>query len=280
VAVDDESLGNPPGAVTLNVTGNDSDPNNDLDPSTVEFVDTATPGQRSSLVVTGEGTWTVDAAGNVTFAPQAGFTGPDSDQLHGQFDLTDLVSNQATITIDYVPVATDDTSAGNTTGTPVTVPVLDNDTTGDTVDPATVQIVGTANPGESAGGQRAKALGASIRSTARSPSRRKPATRAIRRRSSTRSTTPKATRPNPATVTVDYNQLPPVAVNDQSLGNPPGAVTLNVTDNDSDPNGDLDWSARWIWIRAYAGIQNTLVVAGEGTWTVDSLGNVTFAPQN
>jgi hypothetical protein len=45
-------------------------------------------------------------------------------------------------------VATDDTSTGNTTGTPVTVPVLDNDTTGDTVDPATVQIVGTANPGD------------------------------------------------------------------------------------------------------------------------------------
>jgi hypothetical protein len=70
-----------------------------------------------------------------------------------------------------------------------------------------------------------------------------------------------------------------VAVDDQSLGNPPGAVTLSVTGNDSDPNNDLDWSARWIWIRARHGIQDTLVVTGEGTWSVDSLGNVTFAPE-
>ena len=42
--------------------------------------------------------------------------------------------------VDYVPVATDDESIGNTTNNPVTVDVLGNDNTGDVVDPTTVQI--------------------------------------------------------------------------------------------------------------------------------------------
>jgi large repetitive protein len=85
----------------------------------------------------------------VTFTPDAGFTLTTRRRSRTRSaTLTDLVSNEATITIDYVPVATNDTSTGNTTGTPVTVPVLNNDTTGDAVDPTTVQIVGTANPGD------------------------------------------------------------------------------------------------------------------------------------
>ncbi|WP_298330901.1 hypothetical protein, partial [uncultured Dokdonia sp.] len=57
-------------------------------------------------------------------------------------------SNVATVTIDYVPVSTLDESAGNDTGLPVVVDVLANDVDGDVVDPTTVQIVGTANPGD------------------------------------------------------------------------------------------------------------------------------------
>ena len=84
----------------------------------------------------------------MTFTPEAGFTNDPTPIPYTVSDTTGLVSNTATITIDYVPVATDDSSTGNTTGTPVVVDVLANDTTGDVVDPTTVQIVGTTNPGD------------------------------------------------------------------------------------------------------------------------------------
>jgi hypothetical protein len=45
---------------------------------------------------------------------------------------------------------------------------------------------------------------------------------------------------NPATVTVTTTSCRRWRWTTQSLGNPPGAVTLNVTGNDSDPNHDLD----------------------------------------
>src|SRR5439155_23170789 len=85
----------------------------------------------------------------VTFTPQAGFTQDPTPINYVVQDATGKTSNQATITIDYVPVATNNSSSGNTTGTAVTVPVLADDTTGDTPVPSTVQIVGTPAPGVS-----------------------------------------------------------------------------------------------------------------------------------
>jgi uncharacterized repeat protein (TIGR01451 family) len=154
VAVNDLSPNNPPGPVTLNVTDNDTDADGNLDPSTVDL-NPSQAGQQTTLIVPGEGTWTVDGSGNVTFTPQSGFTNDPTPIFYTVTDTTGLVSNSALITVDYAPVATDDASIGNPTGTPVTVPVLANDTTGDAVDPTTVQIVGTANPGDSlvVGGQ-------------------------------------------------------------------------------------------------------------------------------
>ncbi|MBN1320392.1 MAG: hypothetical protein JXA87_06050 [Thermoleophilia bacterium] len=148
VAVNDSSLANPPGvAGPFSVTGNDTDADGNLAPSTVDL-DPGTAGQQISRVVSGEGTWSVDASGNVTFTPQAGFAQDPTPISYTVSDATALVSNQATITVDYVPVATNDTSYGNWPGDPVTVDVLANDTTGDLVVPSTVQIAGTANPGD------------------------------------------------------------------------------------------------------------------------------------
>ncbi|TAA74825.1 MAG: conserved repeat domain-containing protein, partial [Candidatus Electronema aureum] len=140
VAADDSSTGNQPGNMTLSVTANDSDPNNDLDVGTVDL-DPATPGRQTSLAVSGEGDWTVDDLGNVTFTPEAGFTGDPTSIPYTVSDSTGLVSNQAMITIDYVPKAVDDSDA-YTPGVAKTVAVLDNDTTGDAIVPATVSIVG------------------------------------------------------------------------------------------------------------------------------------------
>ena len=104
VAVDDSSLNNQPGPVTLNVTANDTDPNNDVDPSTVDL-DPATPGQQTTIVVPGEGFWQVDSSGNVTFFPNVGFTENPTPITYNVKDRTGLRSNDASITITYVPQA-------------------------------------------------------------------------------------------------------------------------------------------------------------------------------
>ena len=66
LAVLDADLDNVVGtAVEVNVVNNDTDPNNDLDPATVNITtpgatDTDGDGDNDSLVVPNEGTWTVD----------------------------------------------------------------------------------------------------------------------------------------------------------------------------------------------------------------------------
>jgi hypothetical protein len=67
-------------------------------------------------VVPGEGTWTVDNSGNVTFTPLPGFNEDPTPILYSVQDTTDLTSNRAYVTVDYVPIASDDSSPGNPTG--------------------------------------------------------------------------------------------------------------------------------------------------------------------
>ena len=54
-------------------------------------------------------------------------------------------------------------------------------------------------------------------------------------------------------------------------------VTIDVVSNDSDVDGNIVASTVDLDTTT-AGIQNTLVVANEGTWTTDGAGNVTFTP--
>ena len=75
-----------------------------MDPSTVDL-DPATPGQQTTLIVPGEGFWQVDSSGNVTFFPNVGFTENPTPITYTVMDRTGLQSNDATITITYVPQA-------------------------------------------------------------------------------------------------------------------------------------------------------------------------------
>ncbi|MBK8492590.1 MAG: hypothetical protein IPL49_17295 [Saprospirales bacterium] len=86
-------------------------------------------GQQTTLTVFGEGTWSVDGSGNVTFTPDPGFNDDPTPITYTIEDNDGNTSNTATIVVDYVPVATDDVSTGNVTNTPVTVDVLANDLT-------------------------------------------------------------------------------------------------------------------------------------------------------
>lgn len=119
VAREDSIFGQTPGtpAVLLNVIGNDFDPDGPApEPSTIQFVDTASPGL--PLVVAGQGVWSVNPTnGNVTFTPEPGFLGNPTPIKYTVTDNLGLVSNQATISVGYVPtVAATSVTVDETTG--------------------------------------------------------------------------------------------------------------------------------------------------------------------
>jgi large repetitive protein len=189
----------------------------------------------------------------VTFTPAPGFTLDPTPIPYTVSDTTGLVSNQATITIDYVPVARDDASGGNTPGTAVTLPVVNNDTDGDTVDPTTVRIVGTPNAGDplvvpGEGTWSVNPVTGAITFTPEVGFAGNPAPIRYTVRDA------EGNLSNEAIVTVTYVQTPPVANDNFSSGNTPGSpATVNVTANDTDVDGNLDPSTvDWIPTRRAA----------------------------
>ncbi|WP_129339568.1 Ig-like domain-containing protein [Cellulomonas endophytica] len=275
VAEDDEDLDNVPGSpVTLDVVANDGA---GVDPTTVQLLTPGTGVPVTELVVPGEGTWTVDpATGEVTFTPESGFRGDPTPVDYRVADDEGLFA-EATVTVTYLEAAADadavdDESLGNVIGTPVTLPVLDNDT--GTLDPATLALVDPVT------GDRVDTLtvpGEGVWTAGDD---------------GTVTFTPEAAfegNPTPvdyvvtstdagvvsATVTVTYL---PVAEDDSSTGNVPGStVTVPVVDNDA---GDLEGGDVQIVDPATGTPSDTVVVPGEGTWTADgAAGTVTFTPE-
>ena len=282
IAGNDTSSGNATNTpVTVDVLSNDNDPDGTLDPATVRIVGTSNPGD--PLTVPGEGTWTVNpTTGAITFTPEAGFTADPTPISYTVDDNDGNTSNTATITVDYStvpPVATNDTSSGNATNTPVTVDVLSNDNDPDgTLDPATVQIVGTSNPGDplSVPGEGTWTVNPTTGAITFTPEA-----------GFTADPTPisytvddnDGNTSNTATITVDYSTVPPVATNDTSSGNATNTpVTVDVLSNDNDPDGTLDPAT--VQIVGTSNPGDPLSVPGEGTWTVNpTTGAITFTPE-
>ncbi len=195
----------------------------------------------------------------MTFTPEPMFTADPTPITYTVSDTTGLVSNEASVTVDYVPVAIDDSSTGNTTNTAVTVDVTLNDSTGDVVDAATVQIVGTTNPGDDlvvAGEGTWSVDGATgaITFTPQAGFTADPTDISYTVDDGEGNTS------NPAVVSVDYDVRPPVAVDDSSSNHTIGtAVSLNVVDGsasvggvaDSDPDGTVDVRDGGSWIRRH-----------------------------
>jgi uncharacterized repeat protein (TIGR01451 family) len=283
VANDDASLGNPAGQpVTVNVLANDTAaPGRTLAPASVWIAGATNPGD--SLAVAGEGVWAVDIiTGALTFAPEEGFTGNPTPAAYTVADDQGNRSNAATVTVTYTvpPVANDDASLGNPAGQPVTVNVLANDVaaSGRALAPASVQIAGATNPGGSlaVAGEGVWAVDSITGALTFAPEE-----------GFTGNPTPAAytvaddqgNRSNAATVTVTYT-VPPVANDDASLDNPAGQpVTVNVLANDTAAPGRTLAPAS-VWIAGATNPGDSLTVAGEGVWAVDSItGALTFAPE-
>jgi len=282
VAANDSSTGNPTNTpVTINVTGNDADPDGTLDLTTLQIVGTANPGD--SLVVPGEGTWSVNTTtGEFTFTPDPGFTADPTPIDYSIKDNDGNVSNVATVTIDYAaqpPTATNDSSTGNPTNTPVVIDVLGNDADPDgTLDPASVQIAGTTNPGDPlvVPGEGTWSVNPANGEITFTP---EPGFTADPTPINYTVADNDGNVSNPATVTVEFDTQPPVATDDSTSGVTTGSpATIDVLNNDSDPDGSLDPATVQLGSTANPG--DPLVVPGEGTWTVDPMtGAITFTPE-
>jgi len=191
----------------------------------------------------------------------------------------DTSTTTLTITINGrndAPIAVNDIQVG-ISGQPVIINVLGNDLDPENdTNPATVRIVGTAKAGDSL-----EVAGEGIWSV-------NPLTGAITFTpfaGFTADPTPirytvtdrAGLTSNPATVTVDYPQNPPLAVDNTVTGVTGKPITITVLDNDSDPENDINPATLHIVGTANAG--DSLVVAGQGTWLVDgNTGTITFTP--
>jgi uncharacterized repeat protein (TIGR01451 family) len=226
VATDDRASTNPNTPVVINVLDNDTDPNNNLNPTNVTIVTPPTNGTVSVNPVTGQ----------ITYTPNPGFnSGTDTFEYQvcdttGQCDRA-TVTVTVPVTATNPPVANNDSTSTNP-NTPVLIDILNNDSDPDNnLNPRTVTIISnpangtvrvnpdgtvvyTPNPGFTSGTdiftyQVCDSTGLCDTAT--------------------------------VTVTVPGSvPRPPVATNDTTSTNPGTPVLINVAANDRDPDGNLD----------------------------------------
>ncbi|MEZ4633074.1 MAG: Ig-like domain-containing protein [Deinococcales bacterium] len=98
VAIDDEVVAQPDSPVTISVIGNDYDLDGMVVAETVRLIDPVTGAEVLSVTILGEGTYTVNPDGTISFVPEAGFRGQSSVQ-YVVYDNDGLVSNAATLSI-------------------------------------------------------------------------------------------------------------------------------------------------------------------------------------
>ncbi|HEY3405732.1 MAG TPA: tandem-95 repeat protein, partial [Ohtaekwangia sp.] len=279
VAVNDAATTNEDVAVTLNVVTNDTDEdgNATINPATVDL-NTATAGIQNTIT-TGDGTFTVNASGVVTFTPLADNNGP-ATTTYTVNDNGGLTSNAATITITVnsvndLPQAQND-AATTLENTATTINVVSNDIDVEApVNPTTVDLnVGTAGIQSSnttpAGSWTVSAAG--IVTFTPATGFNGTATLTYRVNDSDGATSNTAT----ISVTVTAVNDLPVAANDAATTNEDVVITVNVVSNDVDDEGPVN-AASVDLNTTITGIQNTISVTG-GTFTVNASGIVTFTP--
>jgi len=245
-------------------------------------------------VVPGEGTWTVEpATGAITFTPEAGFTGDPTPIDYTVKDDEGTESDPATVGVEYPQVveASDDNGTGET-GNPVTVPTIGNDSGDNPLDPTTVDLDPTSVPAATGTDTDNDGDIDEVVVPGEGTWTVDPATGAITftpEAGFTGDPTPIAytvkddegTESDPATVVIDYEQVlhddsksgkvgEPVSFNiinnddELNVSSVSFIVPTDATGDDTDGDGDID----------------KVTVPGEGIWTVDETGLLTFTPEN
>ncbi|WP_304233702.1 hypothetical protein [Jiulongibacter sediminis] len=296
VAVNDSSLNNVvENDALVNIIINDtlSDGTNPLVNEVTVDLDPSTPGIQDSLIVAGEGRYDYDTlTGEVTFTPEAGFTTDPTPINYTLIENATGLDSTATITITYVeepPVAVDDEDLDNVVGTDVTLNIIENDSLSDgtpIVTPSVVEVdLDPSTPGiqdslivAGEGRYDYDTLTGEVTFTPEAGFTTDPTPinyTLIENATGLDST---------ATITITYVEEPPVAVNDEDLDNVVGTdVTLNIITNDSLSDGTNIVDITYITVDldpSTPGIQDSLIVAGEGRYDYDTLtGEVTFNPE-
>jgi VCBS repeat-containing protein len=221
--------------ISFNIVSNDTDVDGTIDATTVDL-DPATSGIQTTLTVSGQGTYTVNTSGVVTFTPVANYNGTATAINYTAKDNSGVISNIATImfTVSPVndsPIAINDV---NTTfiNTVVSGRVMTNDSDPDS-DPLSVTAETKATTG-----------GGSVTLNANGSYTYTPATGFTGEESFTYLVCDNYGACDSATVTIEVLPQPtpgndaPVAVNDAYKGIVNTAVTGKVIANDFDMDGD------------------------------------------
>ncbi|MDE5069633.1 MAG: Ig-like domain-containing protein, partial [Trichodesmium sp. St4_bin8_1] len=142
IATDDNASTTKGEPVTFDIVNNDIDNDGNIDPTTIDL-DPSTEEQEKTKVVEGEGTYTVDDTGKVTFTPETDFAGTATPIPYTVADNNNQKSDEAKISVVVVntpPIATDD-NASTTKGEPVTFDIVNNDIDNDgNIDPTTIDL--------------------------------------------------------------------------------------------------------------------------------------------
>ena len=126
VAVNDSATTALNTPITFGLTGNDTATNPaNIAPDTIDL-DPATPGQQTTFTVPNQGTYTVNGVGQVTFVPNATFSGNVTPITYTVKDSVGQTSNAATVNVKVTPTTSNDTATTNF-NTSVVIPVLAND---------------------------------------------------------------------------------------------------------------------------------------------------------
>lgn len=279
VAANDAITINEDAIATLNLVTNDTDPDGSINAATVDL-NTAAAGIQNSITNT-QGVFSVNGSGILTFDP----TDNSNGTVTFNYTVNDNVgatSNEATVTITInsvndAPVAIADAANGGD-GVAIVIDVTNNDTDVDgTVNAATVDLDPSA-----AGIQVTKSTAAGAWSVNAS---------GIVTFTSVVNFSGTATLPyrvndnggatsNSALISVAVNAVndPPVAANDAGTTTEDNALSINVTLNDTDPEGSVN-GATIDLNPSSAGIQNTITTsAGTFTASTASPGIVVYTP--
>jgi CshA-type fibril repeat protein len=128
-AVNDTVIGTRGVPVIVNVLGNDSDPNGNLDITSVKIVGAAPDG---TLTVPNQGIWSVNTStGAITFTPIAGFIGNPTPISYTVKDTNGLISAPAIVSIimNQVPLVVPDNNIATEGGKAITGDIITNEAT-------------------------------------------------------------------------------------------------------------------------------------------------------
>ncbi|WP_143483620.1 Ig-like domain-containing protein [Propionicimonas paludicola] len=270
-------------AVTVAVLDNDqagatSAP---LRPGSVSIVAAAATAHGTQLLVDGQGTWTVNAGGTITFTPLADFVGTTSAISYQVADANGTTATSTvTVTVGQLSHTRPDTATIGQ-GTSATLAVLGNDVPGDngggtlgSFDPGTVCLgpdclSSITSPGE---GVWTVQPGGRVVFT--------PEASFIGHATLSYRVTDSFGNPVTGTVGCYVTQVVPTASDDAGHTAANTAVSVDVLANDAGGNATTPLVAGSVRLTGAGASADglSLSIAGQGTWTAHSDGRVSFAP--